>query len=263
MIESIVLGIIQGVAEWLPVSSEGLLVLTKVHFFPSPDSLTEIIRQVLFLHLGTFLAALVYFRREVKTIVQALFQRPKNSKDQKLALFIIITSLISGSLGFLLLKTLAKIESQLALTGKAVTLAIGLLLLVTAFLQLKAKKQEGKQLKNPNLTDGVILGLVQALTALPGFSRSGLTVSALLLRRFEKTQALKLSFLLSLPIVLGGNIILNYQYFSFNPAAFVGLAFSFVFGLLTIDLLLKIAQRINFGYFVFAFGLLTIASVFV
>jgi len=98
---------------------------------------------------------------------------------------------------------------------------------------------------------------------LPGLCRSGFTVSALLLRLFDVQDALKLSFFMSLPIVLAGNIILNFNDLIFSNELIWGLIFSFIFGLLTIDLLLKIAKRINFGYFVLIFGLLLLGSVFV
>ena len=96
----------------------------------------------------------------------------------------------------------------------------------------------------PKTGDGVLLGVAQGLAALPGLSRSGLTVSVLLLRKFDGATALKLSFLVSLPIVLFGNLFLNLNDFAFSAEALVGLFFSFLFGILTIDLLLKAAKKI-------------------
>lgn len=252
MIEQVILGIIQGIAEWLPVSSEGLIVLVKNNFFES-GGIENIIRQALFLHLGTFLAALLYFRKEVLSL----------TKDKELLKFLIIATLISGIFGYGLIKVFLNLENELSLSTKAITLIIGLFLLLTALFQLKAKMGEYKERKDLNTKDGILLGLVQAIAVLPGLSRSGLTVSTLLLRKFKSREALTLSFLMSLPIVLGGNIILNFNQFSFNSGNLLGLFFSFIFGLLTIGLLLKIAGRINFGYFVLIFGLLVIISVFV
>jgi undecaprenyl-diphosphatase len=99
------------------------------------------------------------------------------------------------------------------------------------------------------------------LAVLPGLSRSGLTISALLLRKFDNASALKLSFLMSLPVVLGGNIVLNFKYFTFSTELLLGLIFSFIFGLLTISLLLKIARKVNFGWFVLIFGVVMIISI--
>ena len=138
-----------------------------------------------------------------------------------------------------------------------------MLLLTTGILQIKAKKKEEKKMVDAGNKDGVLLGLVQSFASLPGLSRSGLTVSVLLLRKFRSEAALKLSFLMSLPIVLGGNIILNLDKFNFSLESFSGLLFSFVFGLLTIKLLLKTARKINFGWFVLFFGIIVIISIFV
>jgi len=105
--------------------------------------------------------------------------------------------------------------------------------------------------------------VVQGFAALPGLSRSGLTVSTLLFRKVNEKDSLKLSFLLSLPIVLGGNILLNSEYFNFSLDSLISLSASFLFGLLTIHYLLKLAKKINFGWFVFAFGALMIIASFI
>ena len=253
MLEQIILGIVQGIVEWLPVSSEGVLILIRTNFFPIEQGLEKTIREVLFLHLGTFLAALLYFRKDVWKVWE----------NKKLFNFLLITTLISGILGYSLLKLFINLEEDLVLSSKIITLIIGLLLLITAYLQIKVNKRGDREIKDLNNKDSWLLGLMQGLSALPGLSRSGLTVSTLLLRKFNSHDALKLSFLMSLPIVLAGNIVLNLNSFSFSLELFVGLIFSFVFGLLTINLLLKIAKKINLGYFVLFFAVLVIASVFV
>ena len=253
MLEQIILGIVQGIVEWLPVSSEGVLILIRTNFFPIEQGLEETIREVLFLHLGTFLAALLYFRKDVWKVWE----------NKKLFNFLLITTLISGILGYSLLKLFINLEEDLVLSSKVITLIIGLLLLITAYLQIKVSKRGDREIKDLNNKDSWLLGLMQGLSALPGLSRSGLTVSTLLLRKFNSHDALKLSFLMSLPIVLAGNIVLNLNSFSFSLELFVGLIFSFVFGLLTINLLLKIAKKINLGYFVLFFAILVIASIFV
>jgi undecaprenyl-diphosphatase len=104
---------------------------------------------------------------------------------------------------------------------------------------------------------------VQGFAALPGFSRSGLTISALLLRKFDETAALRLSFLMSLPIVLGGNVLLNLKDgFVLSAGAVFGLVFSFVFGIFTIHVLFRVARKINFAYFVLGFGVITLVAAF-
>ena len=262
MIESIILGTIQGIAEWLPVSSEGLIFLVKTNFFNGGESLKEITALALWLHLGTFLAALIYFRIEVVNLIKTFFNYKSAAKEtQKTLFFLIITTLISGFLGLILIYFLVYLENYISYTAKTITLIIGLLLLLTAFLQLKAKNKGLRKARDIEKQDGLVLGFVQGIAALPGVSRSGITVSTLLLKKFDETLALKLSFLMSLPIVLGGNIILNLDKLALNLESIVGLFASFIFGYLTIGILLKIAKKINFGWFVLGFGILTIFSV--
>jgi len=138
----------------------------------------------------------------------------------------------------------------------------GVLILITAFFLIKAKKIKGERKVIQN-NDSILLGVLQGIAVLPGLSRSGLTVSGLLLRKFDDETALRLSFLMSIPIVLAGNIVLNLNKFSFDGYSLLSLFFSFVFGLLTIDLLLRFARKINFGWFVFIFGMMTILATLV
>ena len=224
----------------------------------------EIAELALWLHLGTFLAALAYFRREVWMLLKTLVKsRSAPENNRKILFFLIVSTLISGFLGLGLISSLAYLEKYLNYTAKTTTLAVGLLLLLTAYLQFKAQGGGLKSADGLEKKDGIILGLAQGLAALPGLSRSGLTVSMLLLRKFKEDTALKLSFLMSLPIVLAGNIILNLDKFNLGPESLISILASFVFGYLTIGFLLKLAKKINFGWFVLIFGLLTILSVLV
>jgi len=264
MFKEIILGTVQGIAEWLPVSSEGLLVLIQVNFFHGDMGLKETVHKALFLHLGTFLAALVYLRKKVLILIKAVFSYGSQKKEvQQTLKFLIIATAISGVVGIILLEVGSYFEERLNFTGKAITLILGSLLLITALIQLKAKREGKREVKEINTFDMILLGFVQGLTVLPGLSRSGLTISTLLLRKFKKDQALKLSFLMSLPIVLGGNIIINLPNFTINTGMLINLVFSFIFGILTIHFLLKLAKKINFGYFVFLFGVLTILSTLI
>jgi undecaprenyl-diphosphatase len=260
MIESVILGIVQGIVEWLPISSEGVLVLLQVNLFKSELNLTSLINYALFLHLGTFFAALIYFRKEVKDLFKNLLNY-KNTERKKVLNFYIISTIITGIVGGFILKFLKYLEM---LSAKWVILIIGLALLVTAFLQFKNKtKKHYKQENDLKTTDSVILGVLQGFSIIPGLSRSGLTVSGFLLRKFSDTTALKLSFIMSLPVVLAGNIFLNLDKFTLSMENFLGLLFSFGFGILTIHILLKISQKVNFAWFILVFGLIVLASAFV
>lgn len=107
------------------------------------------------------------------------------------------------------------------------------------------------------------MGFVQGLASLPGLSRSGITVSTLLLRKFDDTSALRLSFLMSLPVILMANIFLNLSYFSITSATIYGLLSSFIFGYATIALMMKFSRKINWGYFVIIFALIMILSILI
>jgi undecaprenyl-diphosphatase len=265
MIEHITLGIVQGVAEWLPISSEGMIVLVKAWFFPDASGIEALISNALFLHLGTFLAALIYFRQDVLKIFLSIFNwKTAEKSDRNIVSFLFISTAISGAVGFALLKMLVGIEEKIALWGAGVTFVVGVLLLVTGVLQLVASKGSKRTEIDIKPQDSVILGLVQGFAILPGLSRSGLTVSALLLDKFNEETTLRLSFLMSLPIVLAGNIVLNLDAINnFDPDRIIGLLFAFLFGYLTIDILLKVARKVNFGWFVIIFGTLSIIASFV
>ena len=261
--EWLVLGLVQGFTEWLPISSEGMVVLVETNIFKRND-LTEIIHLSLFLHLGTFLAALIYFFPTIRHLTSSLLNfQLANPEDKKIINFLIISTIISGSLGLILLKALESFETQISLTGKLITGIVSILLIITALLQIKAKQpNQNRTARDLTVIDSIILGLTQACAALPGFSRSGLTVSALLLRNIDKLTSLKLSFLMSLPIVLAGNILLNLDDTQlFTIPALIGVLASFVSGFATIHLLLKIAARINFGKVLLLFGILGVISV--
>ncbi len=269
MIENIILGTIQGIVEWLPVSSEGVLVIVQTRFFGSGKQLLELIQQSLFLHLGTVLAVLVYFRKDVWRLLKVFLRPGKDRADYKMLEFILITALITGILGYALLFLLGEFEKEIELTGKVITGIVGFLLLVTGYFQLKTKKTNMEELRKQNQInkkDSFILGIMQALAVLPGISRSGMTISGLLLRKFEEQTALRLSFLMSVPVIIAGNLILNLKYLSCQLSVswelLLGLVFSFIFGLLTIDLFLRLAKKFNFGWFVLFFACLVIVLAF-
>lgn len=264
MIESLIIGAVQGIAEWLPVSSEGIIFLMKANFFASSETLSEAIHYSLFLHFGTFLAALVYFRKKVWYLLKKLFQYKKaKEEDKKLLNFLMLGTLVSGVLGIIFLEIIEKVTVDISAIAQIITIIIAIMLFITAYLQLRVKNSGYKEEKDLRYFDGIMIGIVQAFAALPGLSRSGLTVSALLMSKFNKQSALQLSFLLSLPLVLAGNIVLNLDKFRFDLNSLLALLASFVFGWLTIKYLLKLAQKINFGYFVLFFAIVTLLAALI
>ncbi|MFH1430256.1 MAG: undecaprenyl-diphosphate phosphatase [Candidatus Uhrbacteria bacterium] len=269
MIESFIFGAVQGIAEWLPVSSEGLIVLLGMHG-PFAIRTEQLIPLALFLHLGTALAALVYFRRDVWELLATCFRWRRSSEEQRTFLsFLILATFVSGVIGVLLLRIVGTLVLDAPIG--IITGGIGVLLLVTGVLQLRTSRGGQRDIADLRLADALWLGLAQGLAALPGLSRSGLTVAALLLRRVDGASAFRASFLLSIPIVILGNIVLGFREtladwssMAMAPAALaLAVLISFVFGLATIRALIACAQRVRFGKLVIGFGILMIVAAFV
>jgi undecaprenyl-diphosphatase len=263
MLESLIIGSIQGITEWLPVSSSGVIVLIKKNILHSGLDIATLSQQNLFLHLGTFFAALVYLRQDVARLckrLRAFSEAPP--EDRQIILFLLSVTVISGFLGAIFIKLLASAEGHWDVTGKFVTAVVGIFLLMTGFMELTAKPGGYKRETDIRLWDMILLGVAQGFAALPGISRSGITVSTLLLRKFDKSMSLRLSFLMSLPIVLAGNLLLHLSDITFSLEALTGLLSAFIFGLLSMHALIRFAQKVNFGYFMLCFGLLTIVSLF-
>ncbi|MEX0932492.1 MAG: undecaprenyl-diphosphate phosphatase [Candidatus Pacearchaeota archaeon] len=261
LFQQIILGILQGVLEWLPISSEGALFLVNSNFFGGTD-LNLFIRQALFLHLGTFLSALVYFRKEVRDLAKGLWNyKSADTETKKTLKFLFIATLISGIIGLAILNFFELVAiTKIPLTNATINFIVGFLLLITGSLQLKTSSAGYRKILHLDNKDGVILGLMQGFAALPGLSRSGLTISGFLFRNFDETVALKLSFIMSLPIVLIGNVILNLSDIVFVKEMFFGFIFAFFFGLVTIQLLMNFSRKVKFGFFAICFGILTILA---
>ena len=261
LFQQIVLGIIQGITEWIPVSSEGFLLFVTSNFFGEID-IDLFLRQALFLHLGTFFAALVYFRKEIKVLMKGAMNYSHSDPETKRTLrFLIISTLISGVVGLAILNFLDLVKIQeFPLTSASINFLIGFFLIVTGILQIKARSAGYKREYHLKDKDSFILGVAQGVAALPGLSRSGLTVSSLLFRGFDETTALRLSFIMSLPIILIANLILNLRDIVFLKSMIFGFLFSFIFGLATIHLLMIFSKKVRFGHFVITFGFLAIAA---
>ena len=256
LLEAILLGFIQGITEWLPISSEGITSLVMVQFFGK--SLQDAVYYSLWLHLGTLLAALVYFKQDVKEILKGLPNYVKNPQENKLTTFLLLGTACTAIIGIpLLFYGLATASFS---GGMAIAL-IGFLLIVTGILQLVAKKTKQLQ-KEPTGKIGVLTGSIQGFAVLPGLSRSGLTTAVLLFSKYDAKQALRLSFLLSIPVVLVAQIGLGLLgKVSFDISSLVAVGVAFVAGLVTLKVLLKLAEELNFGWFCITLGLVSVLQL--
>ncbi|MBU2559587.1 undecaprenyl-diphosphate phosphatase [archaeon] len=259
LLEAVVLGVIQGVFEWLPVSSEGINSLIMVNFFGK--TLLDAAVIAIWLHTGTLLAALVYFRDDMLKLFRNFplyLKNPKKETDTNtLTSFLIISTFLTGVVGLpLFLFGIGKAN----ISGATATALIGILLILTGLLQKYSKKAIDK--KDITKGDAALVGGLQAFSVLPGISRSGITVSVLLLRNYDARSALKLSFLMSIPAVLAAEVGLALLgRITLDAYSLVSVVISFAFGILTIDALLKIGGRINFGNFCIILGVLSITAV--
>ena len=261
MFEQIVLGAIQGITEWVPVSSKACVIAAKVHLFHDTGSLNDLINYALLLHLGTFFAAVVYFRDDIKSICTSAFTPGTPDNDgRKVLIFLIITTALTA-LGQLLINQVSALAHTAPQAKTLITCLTAALLITAGFLQLRTTSAGKRTPKDLSLLDGILLGLTQAVATLPGLSRAGTTMAILSLRGFDKENMLKLSFLMSLPVILLGNIIKNYKaIFSFGPQ-WLGILVAFIVGMLSIQTLMAFARRVNFGAFLIFIGSILAVAV--
>ena len=233
MFDYILIGIVQGIFEWLPISSEG--VISILSSFLGDYNPIDI---AVFVHLGTMFSALVYFRKDIFKIL---------TKDKKTFNFLVIATCISLIIGFLFYNLIQSI-----LIGKILLLLTALGLFITSYFHLTKKSINISFRKL-----GIITGVLQGLSIIPGVSRSGSTIFSLSLGDLKPNEILKLSYIMSIPVVIVSsvyilikdNIIIN---------AWPSIIVSFIVGLIFLNILLKVCQKINFSLFTFIFGILCI-----
>ncbi|MCI5082631.1 MAG: undecaprenyl-diphosphate phosphatase [Saprospiraceae bacterium] len=244
LIRSIVLGIIQGLTEFLPVSSSGHLELGK--FFMSDDSLAEeSMLMTVTLHAATALSTLVVFRKDVLEIIQGLFQFKWN-EEFIFSLKIIVSMIPAALVGILL-------EDQIEALFNKQILLVGLMLIVTGVLLFFADraKDTGKKVSYGN---AFLIGIAQAIAILPGISRSGATISTSVLLGIDRERAARFSFLMVVPLIFGkmakdllsGEMAAASSSFAELSLGFVA---AFVTGLLACTWMIKLVKNSNLTYF--------------
>lgn len=254
------MGAIQGIAEWLPISSKGIVTLILMNVFG--QGFKEAFFIAIWLHIGTLLAAVFYFRRELWELIKYLpayardIRHPGATEHGKLITFLIIGTAVTAAIGGpLILFSL----DNLQIGSTVLTAIIGLFLIITGLVQRFALKSRNIIDKPLKIRDAFWVGLAQALSAFPGFSRSGMSVSALLFLRYSTGQALRLCFLLSIPTILAAEVGLGIiKGVSINVASLAGLFSAALFGFLTIKALMKVALVVPFWIFCIALGLLSL-----
>lgn len=270
LIQTILMGIVQGLSEFLPISSSAHLVFTSNFYkvFKGIEIVQESNQEVfldIMLHLGTLIAVLIFFRKDIMEICKALYFGLKNkdysSKDFKTGLYIILGTFITVLIAYPLNEVAEYLVFKPAVVGG--------LLIFTGFLLLFSEWY-GKRInekKEITLKSSVLIAIAQGLAALPGFSRSGLTIATGLLSGHDRTVAARYSFLLSIPIILGASMVyplikLDFaEVVTYNwTAIIVGTVVSGIVGYLCIKYFLKFVGRFSlgiFGYYCLIMGIIT------
>jgi len=272
MIEYIIIAILQGLFEWLPISSSGQVMIVSINFFGIPPE--EAFSLSIWVHLGTTIAVLINLRKDYIQIIKSVIPRKfevdgSDIKKRNWLIFATIGTALTAIPLYLLFKFVI-IEGFNATQGDVLTLVISGLLIVTGVVLLTFRKKFGKKTiytvsDRELIKDSSISGLIQGIAILPGISRSGLTVSTILFEKYDQDQSLKLSFLMSVPAVLasiGMDIIFGSVFGTIDIFTILIItAVSFIVGYLSMELLLKIAQKINFSYFCILYGVISFVII--
>ena len=252
LLEAIVIGVLQGITEWLPISSEGVITLILSSIFGKTPE--DALALSLWLHLGTAFAGLVYFRSQVLEILKKTIVSGINP----LLLFLIISTVISGIIALIIVQFIEFI--MVSSFGVLISALIGGMMIFTGLLQyMKKDRNVRKSINQVNWRYAIFVGILQGFSVIPGISRSGITSAMLIRFGLSPENALRVSFLMGIPAGLMASFYEIYiGNISFDKFSIVSLIFAFIVGILSIKVLLKVAEVINFGIFVLILGLLVI-----
>ncbi|MFA6357837.1 MAG: undecaprenyl-diphosphate phosphatase [Candidatus Omnitrophota bacterium] len=246
MIKYVFLGIIQGLTEFLPVSSSGHLVVMQNILSITADHVAVSV----VLHLGTLLAVVLFFRKDILSLL-------KNPKLLGLSAVVVV---ITGIIGVLGKDFFESLFSSVKLVGVA-WIFTGLLLISTKNFTQGNKDKFG-------VVDALILGLTQGLAIIPGVSRSGITISTLFFRGIQRQLAFVLSFLISIPIILGAALLEAKKIGAVSAADSINLAVGFLvsfitglFALLLLRLVINKAKFYYFGYYCLFMAIITLLFI--
>ncbi|MGC9136619.1 undecaprenyl-diphosphate phosphatase [Caldivirga sp.] len=204
VVNGIILGIVQGISEWLPISSKTQIMITSIYALHL--SFNQAYALGLFLEAGTVLAALIYFRREVWGILKALALRGSRY-DYMMLKYVLIITILTGLVGVPLYLTIADSIKGIGIGLPMVLL--GLILIVDSILITfsRLRYMPRKNLEDLRIWEVAVIGVIQGIAALPGVSRSGVTVSAMLLLGLNPEDSFKLSFISMIPAAIGASMV--------------------------------------------------------
>lgn len=243
---SIFLGILQGITEFLPISSSGhLVIFQKIFKFGEPPIFFDTI-----VHLGTAFAIFVFLKNKIFEILKGVIKELKERKIGQylnLIFFLVLASIPISIVGFLLQDKIDEIFNSLFL------LSISFFITAIILFATTLSKKRKKSIKKITLFDSLFVGTFQALAILPGVSRSGSTISAGLFRNLREKDAFDFSFFLGFIAILGASILqltkINLISKNEISASIIGFLFSFIAGFFALKILKPILEKGKFHYF--------------
>jgi undecaprenyl-diphosphatase len=264
ILKSIIMGIIQGLTEFLPVSSSGHLVLAK-HYLGIQFS-SSVAFEV-FLHLGSVLAVIIYYRQDIAQLFISLVKFKDNSKqhlhNRNTIYYLLVATFVTGLLYYFFDD---RIEAIFDTTNSNNIYLVSIFLAVTGLIVFISDKISVTKLNQRlGVRKSVLIGIAQAFALLPGISRSGSTISMGIFVGMKREEAARFSFLLSLPAILGANLMKLNEILLLNKSDLLAFIFgalaAFVSGLLVISALIKMIKNKQlkyFSYYCWAIALISI-----
>jgi undecaprenyl-diphosphatase len=246
LIETLIQAIIQGITEWLPISSSGHLVIIQKYFLHEQPPLGFDVA----LHIGTLCVVLAVFWRDIVGILKALVRLDFKEGEGKLALFIAVGSIPTAFIGYLFHDIFESFFYNVLVVGVA-------LVINGIFLFFSERRRDGRKL---DYLDSLLVGIAQGVAIIPGISRSGLTITTGLLRKVEKKTVFTYSFLLSVPAVIGAAILEFSSAYASNELVIsgvdtvtmlFGVIASMVVGYVSLKLLRKLVMSEKFHLFAY------------
>lgn len=233
--QAIILGIVQGITEWLPVSSSGHLVLFEHLFGLSQPLLFDIM-----LHVGSLFVVLYYFRKDIRELIFGLFDGDR--EKLRIVLMIIVATIPIALVGYFFQDFIESIFKDLRTVGFALLFTALLL-----FLSRYPKKKEGKL----TYMKALGIGIFQAIAILPGVSRSGSTISSGMMFGVRKEEVARFSFLIFIPAILGALVLHIGDITAFTDPlpVIVGTLVSAIVGYFSLKLLMNIIKKDKFSWF--------------
>lgn len=251
MISVIILAIIQGIAEFLPISSSAHLIIFREVFGIGKDVISGDLGLTfdIALHLGTALAIIAFFFKDFLNMAIKGFTKGVKDKDGKIMWYLIAATVPAALAGVLFEDVIDNVIRE-----KYYLIAIALIVMGVIIYLVDKKCPRDKEIKDMTLKDALIIGCSQVFALIPGFSRSGTTIAAGRALHLEREDAAKFSFYLSLPVVMGAVVLqlikVDFSIIASNISILlVGIVISFIIGILCIRFLLKYLRSNDFKVF--------------